>query len=396
MKGTPKVALLIETARGYGRDLLRGIVRYARLHGPWGFYVTPGDFEQMLPRMRDWGGTGIIARIETPRVARAILDSGLPAIALDLSDRRLRTDHPLSRLSEVASDSRGAARLAAEHLIERGFRHYAFVGIPGRVWSNRRQEAFGERLRESGFAPRVYVPPRPRQSLEWDREQPELIRWLKGLPRPIGLMACNDDRGREVLEAARGAGLQVPEDVAVVGVDNDELLCELAYPPLSSVALNAEAGGYRTAALLDGMMRGRVRRPRRLLVEPVNVVTRRSTEIEAHGDPEVSAALHYIHDRAGEPIRVADVVRHVLISRRSLEIRFRNAVGRTPHAEIQRVRLDRAQRLLLETALPIPRIAEASGFSSASHLSQILRNVVGTTPTRYRRRMRSEPVEPPR
>ncbi len=142
MTQTPKVALLIETARGYGRQMLRGIARYAHLHGPWGFYVTPGDFEQALPKMRQWGGTGIIARIETPRVARAILDSGLPAIALDLSEDQLRPKTPLSKLSEVASDSVGAARMAAEHLLERGFDHFAFVGAGDRVWSERRQQGF--------------------------------------------------------------------------------------------------------------------------------------------------------------------------------------------------------------------------------------------------------------
>src|SRR5918911_299491 len=180
---TPKIALLIETARGYGRDLLRGIVRYARLHGPWGFYVTPGDFAQVLPRMRAWGGTGIIARVETPRVARAILASGLPTVALDLSDEQLRPDNPLSRLSEVASDSHGAARLAAEHLLERGFRHYAFVGLAGRIWSRRRQESFCARIRAAGYEPRVYVPPRGRRDRPWEREQPALVRWLRQLPR---------------------------------------------------------------------------------------------------------------------------------------------------------------------------------------------------------------------
>ncbi len=266
MTGTPKIALLIETARGYGRDLLRGIVRYGRLHGPWGFYVTPGDFAQALPRMRLWGGAGIIARVETPRVARAILASGLPTVALDLSEDQLRPDNPLSRLGEVASDSHGAARLAAEHLLERGFRHYAFVGLVGRIWSQRRQNSFCERLRAAGFEPHVYVPPRRQRDRLWEQEQGTLADWLRRLPRPVGLMACDDDRGREVLEACRAAGIRVPEGMAVVGVDNDELLCELADPPLSSVALNAEAGGYRAAALLDRIMRGRSRKPTRLTV----------------------------------------------------------------------------------------------------------------------------------
>jgi LacI family transcriptional regulator len=142
----PKVALLIETARGYGRDLLRGIVRYARLHGPWSFYVTPGDFEQALPKMRQWGGTGIIARIATPKVAKAILASGLPTIALDLREEQLHWASPLTKLGEIASDSYHAAQMAADHLLERKFFHYAFVGIAGQVWSDRRQKGFCERI----------------------------------------------------------------------------------------------------------------------------------------------------------------------------------------------------------------------------------------------------------
>lgn len=390
MTGTPKIALLIETARGYGRNLLRGIVRYSRLHGPWGFYVTPGDFAQVLPQMRLWGGTGIIARVETPRVARAILASGLPTVALDLSEEQLRPDNPLSRLSEVASDSRGAARLAAGHLLERGFRHYAFVGLAGRIWSQRRQDAFCERIGAAGFKPHVYVPPRRRLDRLWEREQGILADWLRRLPRPVGLMACNDDRGREVLEACRAAGIRVPEEMAVVGVDNDELLCELADPPLSSVALNAEAGGYRVAALLDRMMRGRARKPARLVVEPLHVVTRRSTDIVALDDPVVASALHFIHDHAGRPIDVGDVVEHVLVSRRALEIRFKKVTGRTLLAELRRVRLERARRLLRETDLSLSRVAGAAGYSSESYLTQVFRQELGQTPARYRRQVRAE------
>lgn len=390
----PKVALLVETSRGYGRNLLRGVMRYARLHGPWGFYVTPGDFVQALPRMRAWGGTGIIARIETPAVARAILASGLPTIALGLSDEQLRSDSPLSRLSEVVSDSHAAGRMAAEHLLERGLRHHAYVGAPGRVWSARRQAGFCERIRESGFEPKVYTPGRSRRDANWEREQPAIVHWLASLPGPVGVMACDDDRGREVLAACRDAGLRVPEEVAVVGVDNDELLCELADPPLSSVALNAEAGGYRAAALLDRLMRGESIEPTRLLVEPLHVVARRSTDIVALDDPEVAAALHFIQDHATEPIGVADVVKDVMISRRALELRFRKVVGRTLHAEIRRVRLERASRLLLETDLPITRVAVAAGFGRTSYLAQAFRQAFGATPARYRRRMRGAAAEP--
>ncbi len=283
--------------------------------------------------------------------------------------------------------------MAAEHLLERDFRHYAYVGAAGRVWSGRRQEGFCERVREAGFEPRVYRLPRSRRAAAWEREQPVLSGWLAALPRPVGVMASNDDRGREVLEACREAGLRVPEEVAVVGVDDDELLCELADPPLSSVALNAEAGGYRAAALLDGMMRGQSREPRRLLVEPVHVVGRRSTDIVALGDAEVAAALHFIQDHATESIGVSDIVEAVVISRRALELRFRRAIGRTLHAEIRRVRLERAGRLLVETDLPITRVAKASGFGRASYLAQAFRQAFGATPARYRRRMRDGPPE---
>lgn len=389
MNPVPKVALLIETSRGYGRGVLRGIVRYARHHGPWSFYVTPGDFEQALPKMEQWGGTGIVARIETPKVAKAILATGLPAVALDLSDEQLRPDNPLSQVSELVSDSYHAAQMAAEHLLERGFQHYAFIGIAGRVWSRRREESFCERIVAAGLQPHVYRPPRQKQDRAWDREQATMADWLRSLPKPVGLMACNDDRGREVLEACRAAGVHVPEEVAVVGVDNDSLLCELADPPLSSVALNAERGGYQVAGLLEKMMRGRVRKPKRIVVEPLHVVTRRSTDIVALDDREVAAALRFIHHNATGPIHIDDVVRHLQVSRRALEIRFQQAVGRSIHAEIQRVRLQRAKRLLLETDLPMPKVAAASGYGSASYLGQVFRHVLGMTPAKYRVHLRS-------
>ena len=390
MTETPKVALLIETARGYGRQMLRGIVRYARLHGPWGFYVTPGDFEQALPKMQQWGGTGIIARIETRKIAKAILDSGLPTIALDLSEKQLKPEHPLSRLSEVASDSDGAAKMAAEHLLERGFRHYAFVGVAGRIWSQRRESGFCESITSAGFAVDVYRPPHVARDRVWGREQAVLSEWLRNLPKPVGLMACHDDRGREVLEACRAANIRVPEEIAVIGVDNDELLCELADPPLSSVVLNAEGAGYRAAALLDRMMRRRLRKPRRLVAEPLYVATRRSTDIVAIDDPEVAAALGFMHDHAAERIQVEDVVHHLAISRRNLEIRFQACVGRTLHAELQRIRLERARRFLVETDVPIPKVAESVGYRTPSYFIQVFRAEHKVTPARYRRNLRAD------
>lgn len=194
----PRVALLIETSRGYGRQFLKGVIRYARLHGPWGFYITPGDLKQVLPRMRRWGGTGIIARVETPQAARAIVMAKLPAILVGLSSVRVLRNRALARFSQVHSDSLNAGRLAAEHLLERGFRHFAYVGLPGYLWAQTRLEGFRQPIGEAGFSVEVY-PLKPDTTTlsrnEWGREHRRLAHWLARLPRPLGLMACNDDRG---------------------------------------------------------------------------------------------------------------------------------------------------------------------------------------------------------
>jgi LacI family transcriptional regulator len=384
MREIPKVALLVETSRGFGRELLHGVARYARLHGPWSFHITPGDFDQAVPKMKQWGGTGIIARIPNERVAKAVIEANVPTIALGLSDQQLLPENPLSQFSELSSDANEVTRLAAEHFLERQFRHFAYVGLEDRAWSERREKAYAEWLAKSGFKPHIYRQPKNARERGWEHEQAILAKWLRSLPTPLGLFACNDDRGRQVLEACRLAELNVPEDVAVLGVDNDDVFCELSDPPLSSVALNAETAGYRAAELLDGMMQGKVRKTRRIMVEAVGVVTRRSTEIIAVKDADVAMALQFIRREQGMDISVDRVADEVAMSRRSLEKRFRETIGRTILEEIQLVRLERAKRLLLETTFPISKVAETSGFGSTGYFIQFFQKRVGKTPRKYR------------
>jgi LacI family transcriptional regulator, galactose operon repressor len=384
MREIPKVALLVETSRSFGREMLHGIARYARIHGPWSFHITPGDYEQALPKMKQWGGTGIIARITNDRVAKAILEANVPTIALGLTDEQLQPGNPLSQLSELSSDPKEVATLAAQHLLDRQFRHFAYVGLVDRAWSQRRERAFHTLIQEAGFSPHIYQQPtRPRDRV-WEKEQEFLAEWIRSLPTPIGLLACNDDRGRQVLETCRMVGLHVPEDVAVLGVDNDEVFCELSDPPLSSVALNAETAGYRAAELLDGMMSGRIRKPRRIMVEAVGVATRRSTEVIAVKDADVAAALQFIRHEQGCGVSVDRVADEVAMSRRSLEKRFRETIGRTILEEVQLVRLERAKRLLLDTTYPISKVAEISGFGSTGYFIQFFQKRVGKTPRKYR------------
>lgn len=413
MTETPRVVLLMVPYAGFDRGLLEGISRYTQLRGPWRFY-RPIDYPEvpwpasesvggslhgqeylwagpgtLLSRLRQWKATGVMGRILNAQTARKILACGLPAIGIDLPQAKAARRGALAEISEIRTDSHQAGRLAAEHLLDRGFRHFAFCGFAGRDWSNRRREGYCQRLQEAGRACEVYQPVRRQRLLAWEEEQPRVVAWLKSLPTPVGVMACNDDRGRQVLEASLLAGLAVPDDVAVVGADDDQVICNLSNPPLSSVVFNLAQAGYRAAELLDGLMAGRIGGPHEVLVEPLRVVARRSTDVIAVEDPHVARSLRFIRDRVRQPIGVDDVVEAAGISRRGLEIRFRRALGRSIRSEIQRVRLAFTRQLLCDTHLPAQRIAEQAGFRSLPYLSNVFHREVGLTLAEYRRRSRS-------
>jgi len=382
-----KVALLIETSRGYGREVLRGVQQYARLHAPWSFYLTPGDYAQEVPKMQQWGGMGIIARIETQKTAEAIAATCLPAIILDMEPKYKDVGF---NFSEIHPDAEAISRMAADHFLIKGFNKFAFCGVPSRIWSVQREENFVRYLENSGFDCHVYQPPKTKSHQKWSWEQNFLADWLTSLPKPIGLMGCNDVRARQVLEACRIAGIQVPDEIAVLGVDNDELFCELSDPPLSSIAVNSQKAGYESAKLLDRLMRGQIRKPQELFVEPTHIAERQSTDVFAMEDREVASALRFIRQNSGQAIGVQEVLQQVALSRRALEMRFRRAMGWSIHAEIQRVRLDRIKQLLFDSGLPIPRIAELSGFSSPSYMAAIFRRETGQTPLKYRKQIRNQ------
>lgn len=387
----PRIALLIETHAGYSRGVLRGIARYALARGPWLVDLPAEKFplsELVLPAARQWDGDGIIGRILTERVARQVLSARVPVIGMDLSEEQLAPGHLLSGISELRPDSHAAGRLAAEHFLECGFRHFAFCGYAGRIWSRRRKEGFCSRLAEAGFSCSVYEPLGHPSEPVWERERPQVIQWLRSLSYPLGLMACNDHRGRQVLEACLVAGLDVPHDIAVVGVDDDRLLCDLSNPPLSSIGFNAEKGGFQAAELLAGLMAGRVRGPQQILVAPIGVTIRFSTDVIAVEDRHVARALRFIRENSRRPIRVGDVVPPSGIGRRALEIRFQRALNRSIHDQIQQTHLEWVSRLLAETDLPLEKVVEHSGFNSLSHLSNVFRRKTGMTLAQYRRHTR--------
>jgi LacI family transcriptional regulator len=371
-----KVALLIETSNAYARGLVQGVVHYVREHGAWSFQMMEqGRGDDPPAWLQHWDGDGIIARIETPRIARAVVKTGLPTV--DLSAARLVTSLPW-----VETDDAEIARLAAEHLLERGFKHFGYCGDARFNWSVWRGDFFADRLRRAGHDFHSYRSDPAETDLEMENRR--LTEWLRGLPKPVGIMACYDRRGQQVLDACRNAGLAVPDEVAVVGVDNDELLCELAAPPLSSVIPNTHRTGYEAAALLDRMMTGKKVAAKPHLISPLGVAARQSTDVLAIDDREIVRAVRYIREHACEGINVSDLLRAVALSRRVLEQRFQRLLGRTPHEEIMHVRLSRVQRLLAETDLPLYLIAERAGFEHVEYLSVAFKRELGKTPRQFR------------
>jgi LacI family transcriptional regulator len=380
MKKRPAVALLIETSNAYARGLLAGIVRYAReRHPPWSIrLVEQGRGDPPPAWLRGWKGDGIVARIETPEIARAVKATKLPVV--DVSAARHVPGVPW-----VETDDAAIARLAASHLLERGFRHFGFCGEPGFNWSNWRQAAFVAELKPAGFACEVFAAKPGRRSHE------SLTAWVARLPKPVGVMACYDIKAQQLLDACRDADVAVPDEVAVIGVDNDELLCELSMPPLSSVIPDSRRAGYEAACLLDAQIAGKLVPAEPVLVPPLGVATRQSTDVLAIDDRDLAQALRFIREHACDGIAVADVLRVVPLSRRAFEKRFCDRLGRTPHQEILRWKIARAEQLLTETDLSLAAVAERTGFRHAEYLSVAFKRAIGQTPGRYRSERVLEP-----
>ena len=298
------------------------------------------------------------------------------------------TLHQLRNLDfpAVYSDDQAIAQLAAEHLLDRHFRNFAFVGVERSNWSRQRQIAFAEAIHDAGCKCQIYSPLSRRRFREsWEGGQDDLAEWLEELPKPIAVMAAHDLRALCILDACRRVDLAVPEQIAIIGVDNDDVLCDLADPPLTSVAHQLDRIGHQAASLLDRMMAGEAPPAEPLFVPPLRIVTRRSTDAVAISDPIIASALRFIREHACDSISVQQVVRHSGLSRRALERGFAKYFGSTPHEQIVELQLGRVQQLLMETEFTLEEIAHRAGFSSSAYLGALFKKRMEQTPGEYRR-----------
>jgi len=373
------VALLIETSNAYSRGLLEGVIDYMRQHESWSITLAEQERGASPPAwLARWRGDGIIARIETDQIARAVRRKKLPAV--DVSAAR-----HVPKIPFVETDDQAVAQLAAEHLLERGFKHLAFCGDAGFNWSVLRGQHFAQIVRDAGAQCDVHESRhRLDASYSWNREKRRLITWLKRLPRPVGIMACFDIQAQQLLDVCRELEIAVPEEAAVIGVDNDRLLCDLADPPLSSVICDVHRTGYEAAQLLDRMMAGESVPPDAHLIKPLGIETRQSTDILAIEDADVAIAIRFIREHACRGIDVKDVLSQVSLSRRALETRFRKILGRTPHQEITHLRIERVKQLLRASDLSLAEIASRAGFKHDEYMTVAFKKQVGMPPSKFR------------
>jgi LacI family transcriptional regulator len=382
------VALIVMTSMSYGREILHGISQYIREYGPWSVYLEQRSLQDPEPPwLRGWKGDGIILGEVSP-VSSLARRLRIPTVDLD---EQVDPANPRAGRGRphIQSDHRALGTLAAEHLLERGFTHFAYFGYPVFGWSQRSSAGFATRVYAAGYSCHQYRDAQPvsfgHQLPSWEDEVDGASRWIAGLPKPLGLMACNDFRGLQALDACRRAAVAVPEEVAVIGVDNEVLACEMANPPLSSVIPDCRRIGYEAAALLGRLMKGEPPPRTTREIPPIGIVTRQSTEVTAIADRTIADAMKFIRERACEGITVDDVLGQVTVSRSVLQKRFRESLGRTIHEAIAAVRLRRVKQLLIETDLPFEVLAERAGFSSRTYLSVAFRKATGTTLAAFRR-----------
>lgn len=383
----PRVALLFPYEGIFEREVIRGVARYQSKHGPWQLLNAPPDASPPVRDLENWQGDGIIATVygETAFGLKAERFADLPVPVVNTGNHI-----PDLPVPQVTADDHAAGRLGAEHLIECGLRRFAFAGWPSHGSSRFRQQGFRERLEEAGLADAIY----PNDigvddPNEWSRPGGRAEEWIRKAPKPLGLMAWTDRLACRISHLCMQMDVAVPDEVALVGVNDDPVVCLVTYPPLSSVRMPFEKVGYEAARMLHGFMSGKESdRRASQRIAPLGVAARQSTNLLALDDEEVAQAVRFIRESADRPLSVPDVLQAIPTSRRSLERRFKEVLGRTINEEIIRTHLVRAKEHLANSNMPIVEVARQSGFGSLEHFHRTFRKRVGQTPAKYRNAFR--------
>jgi LacI family transcriptional regulator len=381
----PRRLIVVSHLSSRGRGTLVGIREYCQRHGQWQFQLeinTEGPLAaaRVKRSLAQWNPDGIIAHIDDEHWDKLIAESGIPAV--NISNWPSAFGTPIVEVDQYA-----VGRMVAHYYLDKGFTNFAYCGLSDGTWPERR-DGFCEPVRGAGFECNVLENFMRGHRQEWVKARQVIGKWLAALPKPVGIMCVHDYRGRDVVEACREVGLTVPDEVSVVGVENDDLFCTMSDPPLSSVETPSRRIGYEAAALMHKMISGHRSPRKRFLLSPVEIVSRASSERVAINDPDIVQALHFIADSTSEQITVKDILKEVAMSRRSFERRFREATSRTPKQKIVDAHIAQAKGLLVNTDLAITRVAAQSGFAMPEAFARVFRRVMGTSPSAYRKRFR--------
>ncbi|QDU57042.1 AraC family transcriptional regulator [Aeoliella mucimassa] len=380
------VTLLVESSTTWGSDIVQGIADYANDHANWVIYYEPRGKYEVLHLPDDWRGDGVIARVTTESLGDQIVAAKVPAVNVSWHA------YHGGLIPRCTTSERLSAEMIAQHFLDRGFRRFAYFGDCRRAkHADLFGSAFIEIIEQSGFVCHKHpcVTRNVKEGAPTRQEQLELMEWVQQLPKPIALLAFNDVRGRQVVEACRQSGIAVPDDIAVMGGEHDKLASQMSRPRLSSIDLSSHRVGFEAAKLLDRMMAGKQPPTDPILIPPARILVHASTDTLAVEDELVSQALHFIAAQLHRPINVKHILEHVPTSRRVLEQRFRDLLGRAPAEEIRRARIERTKRLLAETDKSLRQIARDCGFLHAEVLSRVFRRTEGITPSEYRKRVRT-------
>lgn len=372
------VALTFPLGISFIERLIPGIIAFARQHGGWSFTRMPEMLNTSVEWLRHWRGDGAIAMVTTEEDAAIV--KRLPYPVVNLAAWQV---HP--EIASVTVDHRLIGDYAAKHLLERGFKRFGYYGTEGMWYSEMRGLGFQQRIKEfGGELKKLEASASFIKGGKWRDQHTQLRTWLKTLTPPVGILASTDLRASMVLDVCKDLDLRVPNEVALVGVDNDPLICEFCTPSLSSISRNDFAVGFQAASLLEKLISGPPPSAARILVSPEGVVQRKSTDTLAAENPLVIECIQYIRDHLSEHFGVERLLRETRSSRRTLELRFNEALGRSPYALINELRVERAKHLLLsKERLSLTEIARKCGFSDLRRLRLVFQRVTSTTPAAY-------------
>ncbi|MBX2923817.1 MAG: DNA-binding transcriptional regulator [Chitinophagaceae bacterium] len=380
-----KIVLLLDFSEEYHKKLLSGIVRYSREFGPWTFFRMPIYYREtlgidgILQWAKDWGAKGLIGQLHGNSEIWKFTNAKISVIAQDF-------DEPFKGVPNITGAYHETGRMGAKYFLKKGFKNFAFYGFKDIVWSRERAKGFEQEVKEAGYTVHYFEQKRNRSADLWYYKPSALSKWLKTLPKPVALMTCDDNQSLHITQASKHIGIRIPEEIAVLGVDNDENICFLSDPPLSSIAVDVERGGYEAAGVMQQMIAGRKKKFGDIVIKPTHVVTRASTDIYSSNDMEIVGALKYIHTNIDKNLKVYNVLKQVPLSRRVLEKRFIDITGVPVYKYIYNLRIEKFTEKLLRTDMTITEICYELGLNDAKNITRLFKQVKGLTPLEYRKK----------